>query len=67
MGKIVTVADKLVKVNECVNVHFYDNAFMVEATGRNHNDDWASVRLMCSDLDAVHALLTEIESLPRDT
>ncbi len=63
---ITKVADKLAKVGECVNVYFYDNAYMIEVTGRDHSDDWANVKLVCKDLDEVRLMLEEIESLPRE-
>jgi hypothetical protein len=63
---IAKVSDKLVKVSECVNVYFYDNAYMVEVTGRDSNDDWSNVKLVCKDLDEVKATLEEVESLPRE-
>lgn len=63
---ITKVADKLAKVGECVNVYFYDNAYMVEVSGRDSNDDWSNVKLVCRDLDEVQAALQEVESLPKD-
>jgi len=66
MAKVVKIADKLAKVGECVNVYFYDNAYMVEAGGRDTNDDWCNVKLMCKDLDEVQTLLREVETLPKD-
>lgn len=67
MAKATKISDKLTKVGECVNVYFYDNAYMVEASGRNQEDDWASVKLVCKDLDEVQALLREVDSLPRES
>lgn len=67
MDKAVKISDKLVKVGECINVYFYDNAYMVEASGRDQNDDWANVKLVCRDLDEVQALLREVDSLPRES
>jgi len=67
MAKAAKISDKLTKVGECINVYFYDNAYMVEANGRDKNDDWCSVKLMCKDLDEVQALLHEVEGLPRDS
>ena len=67
MAKAAKISDKLAKISECVNVYFYDNAYMVEANGRDKNDDWANVKLMCKDLDEVQKLLIEAESLPRDS
>ena len=67
MAKTSKIGDKLTKVGECVNVYFYDNAYMVEANGRDKNDDWCTAKLMCKDLDEVQALLREVDGLPRDT
>lgn len=64
---ITKVSDKLEKVGECVNVYFYDNAYMVEVNGRDKNEDWANVKLVCRDLNEVQAVLEEVESLPKDS
>lgn len=64
---ITKVADKLTKVGECVNVYFYDNAYMVEVTGRDKNDDWANIKLVCKDMDEVVKALQEVESLERES
>lgn len=64
---ITKVADKLTKVGECVNVYFYDNAYMVEVSGRDSNEDWANVKLVCRDLNEVQAVLEEVETLPKDS
>lgn len=66
MANITKISDKIAKVGECVNVYFYDNAYMVEATGRDKKDDWVTVKLMCKDLIEVQTLLQEVESLPKD-
>jgi len=64
---ITKVSDKLTKVGECVNVYFYDNAYMVGVTGRDKNDDWSNVKLVCRDLNEVQTVLEEVESLPKDS
>jgi hypothetical protein len=66
--KLLTkVSDKLTKVSECVNVYFYDNAYMVEVTGRDDNDDWSNIKLVCKDLNEVVKVLEDVESLPRES
>ncbi len=65
MAKVTKIADKLAKIDEQVNVYFYDNAYMVEASGRDQNDDWCNVKLMCKDLSEVQVFLQEAESIPR--
>jgi len=67
MTKAIKISDKLAKVSETINVYFYDNAYMVEASGRDKNDDWCTVKLVCKDLDEVQKLLQEAESIPRDS
>lgn len=64
---ITKVADKLTKVGECVNIYFYDNAYMVEVTGRDNNDDWSNIKLVCKDMDEVVKVLQEVESLERES
>jgi len=67
MAKGITkVSDKLKKVSEQVNVYFYDNAYMVEVSGRDSNDDWSNVKLVCRDLAEVRIILEEVDSLPKD-
>lgn len=67
MAKGITkVSDKLTKVSECVNVYFYDNAYMVEVSGRNEEDNWVAAKLVCRDLTEVQTLLEEVDSLPKE-
>jgi hypothetical protein len=67
MAKGITkVSDKLTKVGETVNVYFYDNAYMVEISGKDAEDDWATVKLVCRDLSEVQTLLEEVDSLPKE-
>jgi hypothetical protein len=64
---ITKVSDKLSKVSECVNIYFYDNAYMVEVTGRDNKDDWSNIKLVCKDMDEVVKVLQEVESLERES
>lgn len=64
---ITKVSDKLSKVSECVNIYFYDNAYMVEVTGRDNKDDWSNIKLVCKDMDEVVRVLQEVESLERES
>ena len=67
MAKGITkVSDKLTKVSECVNIYFYDNAYMVEVSGRSEDDNWIAAKLVCRDLTEVQTLLEEVDSLPKE-
>jgi hypothetical protein len=65
---LVATLDKLppLPTKLCVNVYFYDNAYMVEVSGRNEEDDWKNVKLNCKDLTEVQRVLEEVNSLPRE-
>jgi len=59
------VSSKLTKVNDSVTVNIYDNGFMVEVSGRDSNDEWSQVKIVCSDLDAVAYVLKEIVEMDK--
>jgi len=63
VGKI---SDKLSKVNESFTINMYDNGFMVDISGRNEDDDWASAKLMVQDIDGLVALIKEAVEMPKD-
>ena len=39
---------KLSKVNESFTVNRYDNGYMIEVSGRDEENDWKTVKLLCS-------------------
>jgi hypothetical protein len=65
MAKITKFGDKIAMVSESASIYFYDNAYMVEATGRNAAEDWTRVKLVARDLNEVLTMLREIDSLPK--
>lgn len=66
MAKVTKISDKLAKINDNLNINLYDNGFMVEVSGRNKDDDWATAKIMCADLDAVVAILKEAAEMERE-
>jgi hypothetical protein len=59
------VSDKLAKVDETFHVTMYDNGFMVEVSGRDNEDEWATTKILCSTFDEVVATIKEIPVLAR--
>lgn len=59
------IADKLTKVDEDMNIRMYDNGFLFEVNGRDDNDDWAGVKILCNNLDQVVSLITEATQMER--
>jgi hypothetical protein len=69
MAKTKTVSkisDKLTKVNESFTVSMYDNAFMIEVSGRDTENDYRSVKLMVPTLEQLQALIKETTEMDRD-
>lgn len=60
------LSDKLSKVSDSFTVNMYDNGYMVEVSGRDHNEDWSTAKIMCNNLEQVNALIAEAAELPRD-
>jgi hypothetical protein len=60
------ISDKLAKVGDSVQVYFYDNGFMVEASGRDESDDWKTAKIMCNTIEEVSEILKEASQLPRE-
>ena len=60
------IADKLAKVNDSFAINRYDNGFMIEVGGRNEEGDWATSKVLCTDEEALIALVKEAISLPLD-
>lgn len=60
------VSDKLVKVNESFSVYMYDNGFMVEVSGRDKKEEYASAKILVSTLDELTTLIKEVTEMERD-
>jgi hypothetical protein len=60
------IADKLAKVNDSFTINRYDNGFMIEVGGRDDEGEWATSKVLCTDVEALVALVKEAISLPLD-
>ena len=60
------ISDKLVKVSESFQVYMYDNAYMIEVSGRDSEGDYKTVKLMVPALDQLQALIKEVTEMDRD-
>ena len=60
------IEDKLAKVGESMTINMYDNGFVFEISGKNDDDDWDSVKIVCSTVEEVCSLVKEATQLPKD-
>jgi len=63
---ITKISDKLAKVNESFSVYMYDNAYMIEVSGRDTENDYKTVKLMVTTLEQLQALIKEATEMERD-
>lgn len=50
--------DRLVKVSDSFSVNRYDNGWMIEISGKNADNDWATVKIICNTEDQMFKLIT---------
>jgi len=60
------ISDKLSKVEESFTVNMYDNGYMFEIAGRGKDDDWATVKIMCTTMDEINELTKEAATMERN-
>ena len=60
------IGNKLSKVNDSFTVYMYDNGFMVEISGKDHNEDWANTKIICTTMAELVELIQEATELERD-
>lgn len=55
--------NNLSKRDESFTIHTYDNGYMVEIPGRDSNDDWITVKLICSTIGEVLVMIEDINKI----
>jgi hypothetical protein len=59
------VKDILSKVEEDFRVNMYSNGYMLEVSGRDSKDEWASAKIICNNVEELITLIKETTTLPR--
>jgi hypothetical protein len=63
---VSNITDKLDKVNENFTVYMYDNGFMIEISGRDKDQNYKTVKLLCRTPEEMHAHIVSILDMERD-
>jgi hypothetical protein len=63
----MNVSDKLTKVTDSFTINMYDNGYMIEISGKDHDGEWKSAKILCQNLEEVIAIVTEITKMERDS
>jgi len=64
---VKTISDKLSKVSENFSINMYDNGFMIEVSGRDHENEWKTAKIMVTTVDELVALVREAAEMERDS
>ena len=65
--QVKTLSDKLAKVNESFSINMYDNGFMIEVGGRDHDEEWKTAKIMVSTVEELLELVREATEMTRDS
>ncbi len=53
------ISDKLKKINGSLTVNLYDNGYMVEVNGRDSDEDYTDVKIVCLSLKEITEVIAE--------
>jgi len=53
------ISDKLKRINSSVTVNLYDNGYMVEVDGRDFDDDYTQVKIVCLSVQEINDIIAE--------
>jgi hypothetical protein len=63
----MTMNTKLTKINESISIYRYDNGYMVEVSGRDSDDVWATERVVFHTSEEAYGFAEQVHStLPLD-
>lgn len=59
------ISDKIVKIDSDIRIIIADNGYIFEVGGKNANDDWRNVKIVCNTRSELDSLLDETLDLER--
>ena len=60
------LVDFISKIGEDINIKVVNNGFLLEVSGRDAEDNWTTVKLVCISRKELNSLLDECIAIPRD-
>jgi len=61
------IESKLKLVSDSFTVNMFDNGFMLEISGQNHEDEWDKSKIVCRTLAELYDLIEIITYMKRET
>lgn len=59
------LVDFICKIGEDINIKIVNNGFLLEVSGRDGEDNWTTVKLVCLSRVELNSFLDECEDIPR--
>lgn len=57
---------RLKKVSDSFTVNRYDNGWMIEISGKNTDDDWTTVKIICQSEEEMFKLIATYNTVELD-
>ena len=61
------LVDFISKIGEDINIKVVDNGYLLEVSGRDVEDNWKTVKLVCLSRKELDSLLNQCFGIPRDS
>lgn len=61
------LVDFISKIGEDINIKVVDNGYLLEVSGRDVEDNWKTVKLVCLSRKELDSLLNQCFDIPRDS
>lgn len=62
----MNIVDKISKVGDNISITIVDNGYVFEVSGKDNDDNWKSVKIVCTSRTELDSLIDEALELPRD-
>ena len=61
------VVDFISKISEDINIKVVTNGYLLEISGRDVEDNWTTVKLVCLSRKELDSLLSQCFDIPHDS
>ena len=67
MKSLKKISDKLNKVSDSFTINRYDNGYMIEVGGKDSDNEWANVKIICTSEEELMSLVKEAINMVMDS
>ena len=67
MKSLKKISEKLNKVSDSFTINRYDNGYMIEVGGKDSDNEWANVKIICTSEEELMSLVKEAINMEMDS